>query len=134
MESENKLIIALMIAVLMGAIDSTIVIIALPTITVKLGANLSSSIWIIMIYLLVIAIGTTQLGRLGDIFSRKSVFNAGIGLFTFGSALCGATPAILSLMIFRGIQASGAAMIQSNSGAIVADYISSASPCASAVG
>ena len=43
MESENKLIIALMIAVLMGAIDSTIVIISLPTITVKLGANLSSS-------------------------------------------------------------------------------------------
>ena len=43
MESENKLIIALTIAVLMGAIDSTIVIISLPTITVKLGANLSSS-------------------------------------------------------------------------------------------
>ena len=121
MESENKLIIALMIAVLMGAIDSTIVILALPTITVKLGANLSSSIWIIMIYLLVIAVGTTQLGRLGDILSRKRVFNAGIGLFTLGSALCGAAPTILSLIIFRGIQASGAAMIQSNSGAIVAD-------------
>ena len=42
-ESESKLIIALTIAVLMGAIDSTIVIISLPTITVKLGANLSSS-------------------------------------------------------------------------------------------
>ncbi len=121
MESENKLIIALMIAVLMGAIDSTIVILALPTITVDLGANLSSSIWIIMIYLLVIAVGTTQLGRLGDILSRKRIFNAGIGLFTLGSAMCGAAPTILSLIIFRGVQASGAAMIQSNSGAIVAD-------------
>ncbi len=120
-ESENKLIIALMIAVLMGAIDSTIVILALPTITVDLGANLSSSIWIIMIYLLVIAVGTTQLGRLGDILSRKRIFNAGIGLFTLGSAMCGAAPTILSLIIFRGVQASGAAMIQSNSGAIVAD-------------
>ncbi len=121
MESESKLIIALMIAVLMGAVDSTIVILALPTITVQLGATLSSSIWIIMIYLLVIAVGTTQLGRLGDILSRKRIFNAGIGLFTLGSALCGAAPTILSLIIFRGVQASGAAMIQSNSGAIVAD-------------
>ena len=120
-ESENKLIIALMIAVLMGAIDSTIVILALPTITVDLGANLSSSIWIIMIYLLVIAVGTTQLGRLGGILSRKRIFNAGIGLFTLGSVMCGAAPTILSLIIFRGVQASGAAMIQSNSGAIVAD-------------
>ena len=121
MESESRLIIALMIAVLMGAVDSTIVILALPTITVQLGATLSSSIWIIMIYLLVIAVGTTQLGRLGDILSRKRIFNAGIGLFTLGSALCGAAPTILSLIIFRGVQASGAAMIQSNSGAIVAD-------------
>ena len=121
MESESKLIIALMIAVLMGAVDSTIVILALPTITVQLGATLSSSIWIIMIYLLVIAVGTTQLGRLGDILSRKMMFNTGIGLFTLGSALCGAAPTIMTLIIFRGVQASGAAMIQSNSGAIVAD-------------
>jgi EmrB/QacA subfamily drug resistance transporter len=120
-ESESKLIIALMIAVLMGAVDSTIVILALPTITVQLGATLSSSIWIIMIYLLVIAVGTTQLGRLGDILSRKMMFNTGIGLFTLGSALCGAAPTIMTLIIFRGVQASGAAMIQSNSGAIVAD-------------
>ncbi|MCL5678686.1 MAG: MFS transporter [Candidatus Thermoplasmatota archaeon] len=110
-----------MIAVLMGAVDSTIVILALPTITVQLGATLSSSIWIIMIYLLVIAVGTTQLGRLGDILSRKMMFNTGIGLFTLGSALCGAAPTITTLIIFRGVQASGAAMIQSNSGAIVAD-------------
>ena len=103
MESESRLIIALMIAVLMGAVDSTIVILALPTITVQLGATLSSSIWIIMIYLLVIAVGTTQLGRLGDILSRKRIFNAGIGLFTLGSALCGAAPTILSLIIFRGV-------------------------------
>ncbi|QRF75452.1 methyl viologen resistance protein SmvA [Thermoplasmatales archaeon] len=120
-ESENKLIIALLVAVLMGAVDSTIVILALPTITVDLGTTLSLSIWIIMIYLLVIAVGTTQLGRLGDILSRKRIFNAGIALFTLGSALCGASPTILYLILFRGIQASGAAMIQSNSGAIVAD-------------
>jgi len=118
---DSKLIIALLIAVLMGAVDATIVILALPTITVDFKAPLSISIWIILIYLLVIAVGTTQLGRLGDILTRKRIFTAGIAVFTLGSALCGASASIYELIFFRAIQAGGAAMIQSNSGAIVAD-------------
>ncbi len=105
----------------MGAVDSTIVLLALPTITVDLNTQLSYSIWIIMIYLLVIAVGTTQFGRLGDILTRKVVFNTGLGLFTVGSALCGASSGIAELIAFRAVQACGASMIQSNSGAIVAD-------------
>ena len=121
MDKDSKLIIALLTAVLMGAVDSTIVILALPTITVQLDAPLSVSIWIIMIYLLVIAVGTTQLGRLGDLLTRKKMFNTGIALFTIGSALCGASASIFELIAFRVLQGSGAAMIQANSGAIVAD-------------
>ena len=105
----------------MGAVDSTIVLLALPTITVDLNTQLSYSIWIIMIYLLVIAVGTTQFGRLGDIMTRKVIFNTGLGLFTVGSALCGASSGITELIAFRAVQACGASMIQSNSGAIVAD-------------
>lgn len=118
---DTGLIISLLIGVLMGAVDSTIVLLALPTITVDLKTELSDSIWIIMIYLLVIAVGTTQFGRLGDIFTRKAIFNTGLGLFTAGSALCGASTGIMELIGFRAIQACGASMIQSNSGAIVAD-------------
>ncbi len=121
MDKDTGLIISLLIGVLMGAVDSTIVLLALPTITVDLKTELSDSIWIIMIYLLVIAVGTTQFGRLGDVFTRKAVFNTGLGLFTAGSALCGASSGIVELIGFRTIQACGAAMIQSNSGAIVAD-------------
>lgn len=121
MSTDSKLITALLIAVLMGAVDATIVILALPTITVDLKAPLSISIWIILIYLLVIAVGTTQLGRLGDLLTRKRIFSAGIAVFTIGSALCGASLTIDELIAFRAIQACGAAMIQSNSGAIVAD-------------
>ncbi|WP_393971177.1 MFS transporter [Oxyplasma meridianum] len=121
MNSDSKLIAALLIAVLMGAVDATIVILALPTITVALKAPLSVSIWIILIYLLVIAVGTTQLGRLGDLLTRKRIFNSGLAVFTIGSALCGASSTIVELIAFRAIQAFGAAMIQSNSGAIVAD-------------
>ncbi len=117
----SRLIISLLLAVLMGAVDSTIVLLALPTITDKLNTQLSSSIWIILIYLLVIAVGTTQLGRLGDIVARKKIFIAGIAIFTVGSALCGASADIAELISFRVIQGAGTAMIQSNSGAIIAD-------------
>lgn len=105
----------------MGAVDSTIVLLALPTITDNLKTQLSSSIWIILIYLLVIAVGTTQLGRLGDIIARKTIFISGIIIFTAGSALCGASANIDELIFFRVIQGVGTAMVQSNSGAIIAD-------------
>ncbi len=121
MKKESKLIFALLIGVLMGAIDSTIVLLALPTINGYFHTQLSISIWIILIYLLVIAVGTTQLGRLGDIISRKSIFTSGLLVFTIGSALCGASDSIYELIAFRAVQAVGASMIQANSGAIVAD-------------
>ncbi|MEM3852292.1 MAG: MFS transporter [Methanomassiliicoccales archaeon] len=121
MNREQKLILSLMVAVMMGAIDSTIVILALPTITIQLRTGLASSIWIIMVYLLMLAVGTTQLGRLGDMFTRKRIFNAGLIVFTLSSALCGAAFSITELIAFRTIQGAGAAMIQSNSGAIIAE-------------
>lgn len=120
-KSENKLIISLMIAVMMGAIDTTIVVLALPTFTTALHTNLADSIWVIMAYLLVLAVGTTQLGRLGDILTRRKLFIAGLLVFTVGSALCGASQTIAELVAFRVVQGAGASMIQANSGAIVAD-------------
>ena len=121
MQSESKLIIALMIAVMMGAVDTTIVVLALPTFTVSLNSTLATSIWVIMAYLLVLAVGTTQLGRLGDILTRKRIFIYGLVAFTVGSALCGASQTITELIGFRIVQGAGAAMIQSNSGAIIAE-------------
>ena len=83
MDASFKLIIPLLLAVLMGAVDSsTIVLLSLPTITDSLKTQLSLSICIILIYLLVIAVGTTQLGRLGDILARKNIFISGIAIFT----------------------------------------------------
>lgn len=111
MDRSSKLIFALLVAVLMGAVDSTIVLLALPTITDRLHTNLSISIWIILIYLLVIAVGTTQLGRLGDIITRKKIFISGLLIFILGSALCGASLDIAELIAFRAAQAVGTSMI-----------------------
>lgn len=121
----NRLILVTIVVVLgtmMAAIDSTIVILALPTIVEDLHSDLSTMVWVILVYLLIAAVLTTQLGRLGDNFGRSKIYNLGFLIFTIGSALCGASPNATSLITFRGIQAVGASMMQANSGAVIADY------------
>jgi MFS family permease len=105
----------------MGALDSTIVILAFPTISSSLHSDMLTAIWIILIYLLVVAVCTTQLGRIGDIYGRSRMFNAGFVVFTLGSLFCGLSPTINLLIASRMIQALGGAFMQANSGAIVAD-------------
>jgi EmrB/QacA subfamily drug resistance transporter len=122
MDTRQKIIITiLMLGTLMGSLDSTIVILAFPTISQSLHADMLTTIWIILIYLLVVAVCTTQLGRLGDIYGRSRMFNTGFGVFTFGSLICGLSPAISWLILSRAVQAFGGALMQANSGAIIAD-------------
>jgi EmrB/QacA subfamily drug resistance transporter len=122
MDGKQKIIIGiLMLGTLMGSIDSTIVILAFPTISEHLHSDLLTTLWMILIYLLVVAVCTTQLGRLGDIYGRSRMFNTGFGVFTAGSLFCGLSPSIYWLILSRGIQAFGGALMQANSGAIIAD-------------
>jgi len=122
MEQREKIILfVLMLGTLMGSLDSTIVILAFPTISQSLNADLLSTLWIILIYLLIIAVCTTQLGRLGDIYGRSRMFNTGFFIFTVGSLFCGLSPAIAWLVASRAVQAAGGALMQANSGAIIAD-------------
>ncbi len=121
MNSNNLALMVVVLGTLMSAVDATIVILAIPSIAQDLHTNLYIIIWVIIIYLLVIAVLTTQLGRLGDIYGRSRFYNLGFVIFTLGSILCGAAPNAISLIAFRGIQGLGAAMMQANSGAIIAD-------------
>ncbi len=121
MNHDSKVLAVLMLATIMSAADSTVVLLAFPDITQTLGTNVSSSIWTILVYMLVTAVMTTQLGKIGDIFGRAKIFNAGFAIFTAASALCGASPDINYLIGFRILQGIGAAMLLANSGAIVAD-------------
>jgi EmrB/QacA subfamily drug resistance transporter len=111
-----------MLGTLMGALDSTIVLLAFPTINDSLHSNLATTLWIILAYLIVIAVATTQMGRIGDIYGRSRIFNLGFVIFTIGSALCGFSPHIYLLISFRVVQAVGGAIMQATSGAIIADY------------
>jgi EmrB/QacA subfamily drug resistance transporter len=122
MEARQRIIVAVLVmGTLMGSLDSTIVILAFPVIADSLHSDLLTSLWIILAYLLVVAVFTTQLGRIGDIFGRSRMFNAGFGIFTVGSLFCGLSPTIHLLIGSRVVQAVGGALMQANSGAIVAD-------------
>jgi EmrB/QacA subfamily drug resistance transporter len=125
MEKRQRIILFILaLGTLMGALDSTIVILAFPTISEALHADLITTLWIILIYLLIVAISTTQLGRLGDLFGRSRMFNGGFAIFTLGSLSCGFSPSISALIASRGVQAIGGALMQANSGAIIADTFS----------
>src|SRR5665647_3434629 len=83
MDTKQKIILSiLMLGTLMGALDSTIVILAFPTISSSLHSDMLTAIWIILVYLLVVAVCTTQLGRIGDIYGRSRMFNTGFVIFT----------------------------------------------------
>jgi EmrB/QacA subfamily drug resistance transporter len=111
-----------MLGTMMGALDSTIVLLAFPVINDSLHSDLATSLWIILAYLIVIAVATTQMGRIGDIYGRSRIFNLGFIIFTVGSALCGFSSHIYLLITFRAVQAAGGAIMQATSGAIIADY------------
>ena len=108
------------IGTLMVAVDSTIVILALPTMARDLSAPLSTIIWTILIYLLITAALTTQAGRLGDMFGRAGIYNLGFAVFTIGSAASGFAPSAEILIVARAFQAIGGALVFANSGALIA--------------
>src|SRR3982751_6491860 len=78
----------LVLAMLLAALDSTIVSTALPTIVSELG-GLEHLAWVVTVYLLAQTIVTPVYGKLGDLYGRKIVLQSAIVLFLVGSALCG---------------------------------------------
>jgi len=120
-KNRNVILSIIVVGTLMGAVDSTIVLLAFPTITAKLHSNFISSLWIILAYLLVLAITTTQFGRMGDLYGRSRMFNVGFVIFTIGSVLCGFSSTVSLLIGFRAVQAVGGSLMQSNSSAIISD-------------
>src|SRR5271157_3887842 len=107
------------IGALMSAIDSTIVILALPDMMVTLHADLIEMIWVIMGYILVSTVFLLTFGRVADLFGRVRMYNLGFVIFTVGSALCGFSPSATLLIGSRLVQGAGAAMLMVNSTAII---------------
>ncbi len=119
-------------AVFMSVLDGSIVIIALPAIFRGIGldplapGNIGYLLWMIMGYRLVQAVLVVTVGRLGDMFGRVKIYNAGFAVFTIASMLLSFDPfrgaqGALWLIGWRLLQAVGGSMLQANSAAILTD-------------
>jgi EmrB/QacA subfamily drug resistance transporter len=113
--------VVLMSGVLMTAVDTTIVVLALPEIQRSLHVALGAVIWVIISFLLVITLLATQVGRLGDMFGRVRMYETGFAVFVVGSLLCALAWDEVSIIVFRVVQGIGGALIMANSGAVIAD-------------
>src|SRR5215216_4995093 len=109
------------IGTLMASLDRNIILIALPAIALDLHTSFLTLIWIVLIYWLVTAAVLLNFGRLSDMFGRVRLYNMGFALFTLGSGLCSVSQTGEQLILFRIIQALGAAFLFSNSAAIITD-------------
>ncbi|WP_222849998.1 MFS transporter [Trebonia kvetii] len=113
--------VVLMAGVLMTAVDTTIVVLALPEIQRSLHVALTDVVWVIVSFLLVITLLSTQVGRLGDMFGRVRMYETGFAVFVLGSLLCALAWDEVSIIVFRVVQGVGGALIMANSGAVIAD-------------
>ena len=98
---------AIMVAILLAALDQTIVATALPAIVDDLG-GLTSYSWVITSYILAMTVTVPLYGKLGDIYGRRLLWLVAISVFLFGSALCGLAQSMNQLVAFRVVQGMGA--------------------------
>jgi EmrB/QacA subfamily drug resistance transporter len=103
----------------MTLLDLTIVNIAIPNMIDKLHASLDDVLWVLNAYALVLAVLVITAGRLGDLLGPRTMFAAGIMVFTAASAACGFAPGAGWLIGFRAVQGLGAAMLMPQTLAIV---------------
>ena len=114
---------ALMLGMLLAALDQTIVSTALPTIVgdLKGGSHIA---WIITAYLLATTVSTPLWGKLGDQYGRKIFFQAAIVIFLIGSVLSGLSSSMIELIAFRALQGLGSGGLMVGAQAIVGDIVS----------
>ncbi|WP_380284928.1 DHA2 family efflux MFS transporter permease subunit [Kitasatospora purpeofusca] len=113
---------ALLLAMLLAALDQTIVSTALPTIVSDLG-GLEHLSWVVTAYLLASTAATPLWGKLGDMYGRKVFFQASIVIFLLGSVLCGIAQNMGELIAFRALQGLGGGGLIVLSQAIVGDLV-----------
>ncbi|OPY48655.1 MAG: putative transporter [Methanosaeta sp. PtaU1.Bin060] len=119
--SSNRYIILLLIltGVLMAVVDGSVVSIALPTITGYFQVSLAESEWIMTSYLVALTSLLLIFGKVAEYTGRARLFLLGVVLFTSSSLACGVSSSLGMLILFRIIQATGAAMMFSISSTII---------------
>ena len=114
------ILLGTMMCLFLAALDMTIVATALPRIVTDLG-GISQISWVVAAYLVMSTSLVPVVGRMSDIYGRRLLFIIGIAVFLLGSALAGVSQNMLQLIIFRGVQGAGAAVLMSNTFTVIGD-------------
>jgi EmrB/QacA subfamily drug resistance transporter len=123
--TERRLVVvlgALMLAVLLASLETSIIATALPTITGEFN-GFESYAWVGTAYIVTSAIGTPLLGKLSDLHGRRRIFQFTMVVFLLGSILCGSAQSMGQLIGARAVQGLGGGGIQALAFAIVGDVI-----------
>lgn len=119
---QNLVFVAILLGMLMAALDQTIVSTALPTIVADLDSP-EHMAWVVTSYLLAEAIASVVVGKFGDMFGRKVIFQISAVVFIVGSILAGLSTDMLFLVASRAIQGLGAGGLMVTAMALIADVI-----------
>src|SRR5215472_9598208 len=119
-DSRRITVIALVIVLLLGALDQTIVSTAMPRIVAQLQ-GLAIYAWVTTVYLLSSTVMVPIWGKLGDLWGRKLVLIWGVSIFIPGSALCGMSTSMVQLIVFRGLQGIGGGALFTSAFGVIAD-------------
>ncbi|MEU8586932.1 MFS transporter [Streptomyces sp. NPDC048664] len=121
-------------SLLIVSLDNTVLNVALPTMQKELHASVSGLQWTIDAYTLVLASLLMLAGSTADRVGRRRVFQAGLVIFTIGSALCSLAPNLDSLIVFRMVQAVGGSMLNPVAMSIITNTFTSPRERARAIG
>jgi EmrB/QacA subfamily drug resistance transporter len=103
----------------MAALDASVVNVILPAVQKRFQCHEADVQWTITLYPLAISVLLLTFGRLGDLWGSRKIYVSGFWLFVIGSALCGLSPTIATLVAFRCFQAIGAAMVFASAPALL---------------
>jgi EmrB/QacA subfamily drug resistance transporter len=120
-QRRNFIFVAVLLGMLLAALDQTIVATALPTVVADLGGAGHQS-WVVTSYLLASTIATAIVGKLGDLFGRKVVFAASVLFFLAGSVLCGLA-GTMTMLASRALQGIGGGAIMVTATALIGEVI-----------
>ena len=121
-QRRNFVFVAVLLGMLLAALDQTIVATTLPTVVADLGGAGHQS-WVVTSYLLASTIVTAIVGKLGDLFGRKAVFGVAVLFFLAGSVLCGMAGSMGMLVASRALQGIGGGAIMVTATALIGEVI-----------
>ena len=111
------------IGMFLSTLDSGIINVALPTLSKSFNVTPSFITWSVTLYTLLLTGTIIIFGRLSDKYSRLNIYSLGLTVFLIASILCGFSNSIMQLIVFRGLQGIGAAMLQGTATAIITTTI-----------